>query len=62
MAASAPVLGADFEPNAAVDFMLSSCLSAMADLANLERIGREKGWFSIQQPPPSNSIIVTKAH
>jgi hypothetical protein len=45
LAAITPVLGTDIEPKAAVDFLLSTCLPAMDDLANLEKVGKKRLGF-----------------
>src|SRR5258708_30977360 len=59
LAAITPALGADIEPKAAVDFLLSTCLPAMDDLANVERIAQEKNWFRLSDLPPTEHVTTT---
>jgi hypothetical protein len=50
VAASTPALGDATEtvdPKSAVEFVLSTCLPAMDDLANVERMARENNWFHL---------------
>jgi hypothetical protein len=35
------------DPKAAVEFVLSTCLPTMDDLANVERMARENNWFQL---------------
>jgi hypothetical protein len=55
--ASTPGLAADVEPKAAVDFVLSTCLPAMDDLANVDKIAQERGWLRLPDLLPLNPEI-----
>jgi hypothetical protein len=61
--AASPALAADIEPKAAVEFVLSTCLPAMDDLANVEKIAQEKGWSRVSDDLPLNTEIEkSRAH
>ncbi len=45
------------EPKAAVDFVLSTCLLAMGDLANVKKIAEEEGWSRVSDVLPLNTKI-----
>lgn len=62
LAAITPVLGdatETIDAKSAVEFVLSTCLPAMDDVANLEAMARENGWFPLPRVP-SNSPHVTQ--
>jgi hypothetical protein len=47
------------DAKSAVEFVLSTCLPTMDDVANLEAMAREKNWFPLPRVP-SNSPHVTQ--
>jgi hypothetical protein len=62
LAAITPALGdatETIDAKSAVEFVLSTCLPAMDDVANLEAMAREKNWFPLPRVP-SNSPHVTQ--
>jgi hypothetical protein len=62
LAASTPALGDAVEtidPKSAVEFVLSTCLPAMDDLASVERLAQENKWFHLPTNPSSDSKYTT---
>jgi hypothetical protein len=47
------------DPKSAVDFVLSTCLPAMDDVASVDKMGQENNWFHLPAIP-SNSEHVTQ--
>jgi hypothetical protein len=45
-----PALAADIEPKVAADFLLSTCLLAMEDVAKVEKVAQEQGWKRLSEP------------
>jgi hypothetical protein len=58
-----PALAAsELDPKAAADFVLSTCLPAVEDLAKVEKIAQEKGWKRLPDVLPPSELVKPRAN